>query len=106
MDRAMDLAMVVLHLHSENGAALVQVLHLESDQYAEFAQFHTALSELQVLFSQFAFACLAQNTSLLAVSATRPTIRRAQCHGFQPPASNTAPRRGISVARRLRHSSS
>ena len=65
---AMDLAMMVLHLHSKNGAALVQVLHLESDQDAEFAQFHTALSELQVLFSQFAFACFAQNTSLWGVS--------------------------------------
>jgi hypothetical protein len=64
----MDLAMVVLHLHSENGAALVQLLHFESDQDAEFAQFHTALSELEVLFSQFAFACFAQNTSFCRVS--------------------------------------
>ena len=85
VDHAVDLAMMVLHLHSENGAALVQLLDLESEQDAEFAQFHAALSELEVLFSQFAFACFAQNTSLLLCQRQCQRSVAPNVTDFSPP---------------------
>ena len=95
MHHALDLAMVLLHLHSQNSTTFVQVLHVKADEDAEFAHLHATLSQLEMLLSQFALASFAQIT---------PVSRRllqidTSCHGFQRHASNTAPRRGFRGAK-------